>query len=98
MNNQKGKAVSKKFYISALSVLASFAVVVLHVNGVFWNFSRERYWITANIIESVMYFAVPVFFMITGATLMNYNKSFSRNVSYAQLFRLLFGQFLRVFL
>lgn len=77
MNNQKGKAVSKKFYISALSVLASFAVVVLHVNGVFWNFSRERYWITANIIESVMYFAVPVFFMITGATLMNYNKRYS---------------------
>lgn len=68
---------TKKSYISVLSVLASFAVVVLHVNGVFWNFSRERYWVTANVIESVMYFAVPVFFMITGVTLMNYNKRYS---------------------
>lgn len=67
----------RKTYISVLSVLASFAVVALHVNGIFWNFSYERYWITANIIESIMYFAVPIFFMITGVTLMNYNKRYS---------------------
>lgn len=59
-------------YINLLNTLSAFAVVALHVNGVFWSFSYGRYWITANIIESVMYFAVPVFFMITGATLMDY--------------------------
>lgn len=64
-------------YINVLSVISCIAVVFLHVNGCFWNFSYQRYWITANIIESVCYFAVPVFFMITGTTLINYRKRYS---------------------
>lgn len=66
----------KSDYISLLNVISTFAVVMLHANGVFWTFSRERYWFTANIIESVMYFAVPVFFMISGATLFDYRKRY----------------------
>ena len=61
-------------YISFLSVFASLAVVFLHVNACFWNFSKDFYWITANLIESVFYFAVPIFFMITGATLLDYRE------------------------
>lgn len=64
-------------YISVLNVVACMSVVFLHVNGCFWNFSYEKYWVEANIIESVFYFAVPIFFMITGATLMNYRKRYS---------------------
>lgn len=64
-------------YLSLASVVAAFAMVMLHTNGCFWSFSKERYWDTANIIESVMYFAVPVFFMISGATLMDYRKRYS---------------------
>ena len=64
-------------YLSLASVISAFAVVMLHVNECFWNFSTERYWFTANIIESVMYFAVPVFFMISGATLIDYRKRYS---------------------
>ena len=59
-------------YISLASVLSAIAVVYLHANGCFWNFSRERYWVTANILECLFYFAVPVFFMIPGATLLNF--------------------------
>lgn len=68
---------NKKNYIQNLSVLSSFAVVALHVNGEFWNFSYGRYWLTSNIIESLFYFAVPIFFMITGVTLLNYNERYS---------------------
>lgn len=67
----------KQEYITLLNVLSAFAVVVLHTNNCFWTFSTERYWMTANIIESVMYFAVPVFFMITGATLIDYRERYS---------------------
>ncbi|MBR5247879.1 MAG: acyltransferase family protein [Lachnospiraceae bacterium] len=67
----------KQEYITLLNVLSAFAVVFLHTNNCFWTFSTERYWITANIIESVMYFAVPVFFMITGATLIDYRERYS---------------------
>ena len=66
----------RKLYIQILSVFSCFAVVALHVNGCFWTFSYERYWITANIIESLFYFAVPIFFMISGATLINYRKRY----------------------
>lgn len=68
---------SKKNYITLLSVMSAFAVVVLHTNSCFWLFSKDRYWLTANIIEGVFYFAVPVFFMITGATLIDYQEKYS---------------------
>lgn len=64
-------------YITVLSVVSAISVIILHTNGCFWTFSTERYWITANIIESVFYFAVPVFFMITGITLLDYNQKYS---------------------
>lgn len=63
-------------YISLLSVLAAIAVVILHTNGCYWRFSTQRYWITANVINSVFIFAVPVFFMISGATLMDYRRRY----------------------
>lgn len=68
---------SRVSWISFASVISTIAVVMLHTNGCFWQFSTERYWFTANIIESVMYFAVPVFFMISGATLMEYRDRYS---------------------
>lgn len=64
-------------YISLASVLSAIAVVYLHANGCFWQFSTSSYWFTANIIESVFYFAVPIFFMISGAMLIDFNKRYS---------------------
>ena len=64
-------------YISLASVLSAIAVIYLHANSCFWQFSTARYWITANLIESVFYFAVPIFFMISGAMLIDYNKRYS---------------------
>lgn len=46
----------------------------LHVNFVLWEFSGQTYWIEANLIESLFYFAVPCFFMISGVTLMDYRE------------------------
>lgn len=64
-------------YISLASVISAIAVVHLHANSCFWEFSAtERYWKTANIIESVFYYAVPIFFMITGATLIDFYERY----------------------
>ena len=35
------------------------------------------YWKTANIIDAVFYFAVPVFFMISATTLLDFNERYS---------------------
>lgn len=47
----------------------------MHVNT-FWSFENSLFWLYSNIIESVFYFAVPVFFMITGALLIDFNKKY----------------------
>lgn len=67
----------KKKYISLLSVISAISVVYLHANGCFWTFSKYRYWFTANIIECIFFFAVPIFFMITGANLIDYQDKYS---------------------
>lgn len=72
MNNNK-----RIEYISLASVLSAIAVVYMHTNSCFWDFSTSRYWITANMIESIFYFAVPIFFMISGAMLIDFNKRYS---------------------
>lgn len=67
-------------YIDLANVISTFAVVILHTNGCFWDFSRERYWLTANVIESIFIFAVPVFFMISSISLMDYQKKYDTKI------------------
>ena len=67
---------AKKFHITALSVFACFGVVCMHT-GSFWSFSKSLNWIAGNAVESFFYFAVPVFLMISGATLIDYRKRYT---------------------
>lgn len=76
MENKKDNRIK---YISLASVLSAIAVVYLHTNSCFWNFSTARYWLTANIIESIFYFAVPIFYMISGSMLIDFNKRYPIN-------------------
>ena len=65
-------------YIMLESLVAALAVVTLHTNGCFWRFGgSDTYWPSANVIECVFYFAVPVFFMISGATNLDYFDKYS---------------------
>ena len=74
---QKTEAGRPANFITVLSVLSAFAVIALHANGVFWRFNAEAaWWRSANVIESAFYFAVPVFFMISGATLIDYRDRY----------------------
>lgn len=74
---------NRKEYITILSVLSSFAVVALHVNG-FWSLRQTSGWVVNNFIECLFYFAVPVFFMITGATLIDYRKRYTTKQFFAK--------------
>ncbi len=65
-------------YITFASVAAMFAVLTLHTNNCFWEFSAtDRYWKTANIIYAFLYFAVPVFYMISSVTLLDFYDRYS---------------------
>jgi surface polysaccharide O-acyltransferase-like enzyme len=64
-------------YMDLLNIAACFAVVILHVNNTVHTFSYARYWITSMVLESAFYWAVPVFLMLSGATLLDYRKRYS---------------------
>lgn len=78
---------NKTAYITVLSVVSAFSVVMLHFNGVFWSHPAGRLWITANIIESTFFFAVPVFFMISGCTLIDYRARYSTRTYFIKRIR-----------
>ena len=62
-------------YIDVLGVAAALGVVALHCNGCFWEGPAQgRSWLSANFIETFLYWPVPAFFMISGATLVGYRE------------------------
>ncbi len=61
----------RKTYITVLNVFSCLAVLFMHTSG-FWNFRKNVGWIADNAIECVFYFAVPVFVMLSGVTLIDY--------------------------
>lgn len=68
----------KDFSLTFMQVICAISVVILHVNNSFWSFdATARYWFVANVIECVFYFAIPIFFMMTGITLLNYQERYS---------------------
>lgn len=59
-------------YFDVLNVSACFAVVALHCNQMVHTWQPGKNWLFALAIEVLFYWAVPIFFMLTGATLMKY--------------------------
>ncbi len=65
----------RKDFITLAGVIAAMSVIFLHTNGCFWWMDpmTDDRWAGANTIEAVFYFAAPLYFMISGATLMDYS-------------------------
>ena len=87
---RKNVEVTKKkgsfYYITILQVLSALAVVLLHANNGFWTYRNGVTWHINNIIECVFYFAVPIFFMITGATLIDYQDRYDTKMFFKRRF------------
>ena len=66
----------RMIYLDVLNILAILAVIMLHHNGIVHTYSNTRAWKTSLIVETIFYWAVPIFLMITGATLMNYREKY----------------------
>lgn len=69
-----------KTYIDVLTLAASFSVVWIHFgNEIHW-YDGTLAWKMCVPIQVFAYWAVPVYFMITGATLMNYRQKYTTTV------------------
>lgn len=63
-------------YMDYLNVLSAFAVVMLHTSLIVFTNSGNLTWCAAVVMQSAFMFAVPVFFMISGANLLGYRSRY----------------------
>lgn len=66
----------RTLYFDVLNVLACFCVVAIHFNGSVWGYADNASWKQALFVEVICYWAVPIFFMLSGATLMTYRHRY----------------------
>lgn len=76
------KVSNRVLYYDILNIGATIAVIFMHCNGIVHSYSNTLAWKQALVIEVVGYWAVPVFFMLSGATLFEYRKKYSTKVFY----------------
>ena len=76
-------------WLNTLRALATLGVIVIHISSPLVNMTYSKnmpYWWIGNIVDSAVRFAVPVFLMLSGATLLGkqyqlgefYKRRFSR--------------------
>jgi len=75
-----GNKAQHQTYLTILNIVACLGVVMLHTNVAFWSHPTGSAWLSATLIETLMYWPVPIFFMITGATLLEYRDRYSTRV------------------
>ncbi len=63
-------------YFDVLNIAACLGVIFLHCNGNAHIYADNLAWKQALLIEVWLYWPVPVFFMLSGATLMDYRDKY----------------------
>ena len=69
-------------YLDMLNIVAIISVIAMHCNGIVHGNPNIRAWNTSLIIECICYFAVPLFFMISGANLLKYRERYNTKEFY----------------
>ena len=63
-------------YFDVLNILACLAVVFMHCNNMVHVYAPGPNWLCSLVIEVVCWWAVPIFLMLSGATLMRYRDRY----------------------
>ena len=63
-------------YFDALNIVACLAVVFMHCNILVHAYQPGINWLCSLVIEVVFWWAVPIFLMLSGATLMRYRDRY----------------------
>ena len=68
---------NKHYYLDILNIIAVFAVVLLHTSDYAFDFvPNDSIWYFSVFIQVLFIWAVPIFFMISGANLLNYRERY----------------------
>lgn len=63
-------------YFDILNICACLCVVFLHFNSLTFSYEPTAAWKQSLAVEVLCYWAVPIFFMLSGATLMKYRERY----------------------
>ena len=77
---------NRVIYYDILNIIAIIAVIAMHCNGIVHGNPYTRAWNTSLVVECICYFAVPLFCMLPGATLMNYRKKYDTKTFFKKRF------------
>lgn len=75
-NDVVTKRKNRIIYFDVLNILAIFAVIAMHCNGIVHGNPLVRAWNSSLLVDCVFYWAVPIFFMLSGATLIKYRERY----------------------
>ena len=64
-------------YFDFLNIFAAIAVITMHINGMVHLYSDTLAWKQALVAEVAGFWAVPMFLMLSGATLMGYRQRYT---------------------
>ena len=64
-------------YFDILNIFACVCVIWLHCNSILYSYGQTPLWYVSLVVQVICHFAVPAFFMISGANLMNYREKYS---------------------
>lgn len=74
-------------FLDLLNICACLAVILMHVNGAaYWHFDDSYTWKSGVVLGVLSTWAVPVFFMITGANLINYDAKYTTKIYFKKRF------------
>lgn len=77
---------STLYFAYILNIFSCIAVVLLHTSLLVFNVTYTDKWLHAEIIQAFCIFAVPIFFMISGANLLGYRKRYSTKTFFTKRF------------
>lgn len=72
----------RKSYIDLLNIISCLFVVILHANWYVQFYDKTDCWWLRVLFEVLCYGAVPIFFMISGATLLGFKNKYSTKIFY----------------
>lgn len=81
-------ATKRIYYYDVLNVLSCLSVIALHCNGYVHRFDTDDAWWGMHVFfEVAFYNAVPIFFMLSGATLLGYHRKYDTRTFFRRRFR-----------
>ena len=79
-------------YFDLLNIFAIISVIAMHCNGIVHGNPMNKGWGSSLLVDCIFYWAVPIFLMLSGATLMKYREKYDTKTFFKKRFQKEFSE------